>query len=166
MYKLHFLLYPYYMESSILKELIVNAEVYEVWDAWTTEAGIKTFFAPDGKVELKESGKYEIYFLPPEKEGARGSEDCHIICFTPKKMLSFSWSAPPEYPEIRRQRTTVVVWLEHIDDYKTLVKIEHTGWKESEQWNAVYDYFQKAWDVVLSRLQKRFIDGPIIWNEQ
>ena len=37
-------------ERAIDKEVTVAATVDEVWDAWTTRAGIVGFFAPDAKI--------------------------------------------------------------------------------------------------------------------
>jgi hypothetical protein len=57
-------------------EFEVNAPIEKAWDAWTTPDGIKTFYAPDCKVDLRVDGAYEIYFLPDAKPGERGGERC------------------------------------------------------------------------------------------
>lgn len=49
----------------------VNAPIEKAWDAWTTPEGIKTFFAPDCKVDLRVDGAYEIYFFPEAKHCGR-----------------------------------------------------------------------------------------------
>lgn len=43
-------------ERVIRAEVIVPASLNVVWDAWTTEAGIKTFFGRDCRVELRVDG--------------------------------------------------------------------------------------------------------------
>src|SRR5262245_20937006 len=40
-------------ERSIHAEIMIEADIEKVWRAWTTEAGIKTFFAPDARVDLR-----------------------------------------------------------------------------------------------------------------
>jgi uncharacterized protein YndB with AHSA1/START domain len=152
------------MNKKIYKEIKVSTSLSNVWNAFTTTEGIKTFFAPDGKIELKFGGRYEIYFNPPENVRNRGSEGCNILSFIPERMLSFTWSAPPEFPNVRKERTWVVLEFEDLKDSTVLVRLTHLGWKEGKEWDEVYNYFDGAWGVVLNRLKKRFQEGPIKWE--
>jgi uncharacterized protein YndB with AHSA1/START domain len=61
-------------DRAIREEVIVEASVDAVWDAWTTEAGVRSFFAPACAVELRVNGPYEIVFNPEAKPGQRGAE--------------------------------------------------------------------------------------------
>ena len=89
-------------------------------------------------------------------EGLRGSEGCKIISYLPKKMLSFTWNAPPQYPEIRNHehKTWVVVTFDSVEENKTKVGLHHMGWLNGEQWDEVYNYFNSAWTTVLDWLEK------------
>jgi uncharacterized protein YndB with AHSA1/START domain len=84
-------------------ELEVNAPIERAWDAWTTPDGIKTFFAPDCKVELRVDGAYEIYLSPEAKLGERGSEGMHILGLEPMRRFAFtSPGARPHNPRYPR----------------------------------------------------------------
>ena len=48
----------------------MKAPVEAVWQAWTTSEGIKSFFAPDARVEARPDGPFEIYFNPYAPPGA------------------------------------------------------------------------------------------------
>ena len=150
--------------KKIYKEIQVSASISDVWNAFTTAEGIKTFFAPDAKIELWLGGTYEIYFNPPEDVGNRGSEGCSVLSFIPEKMLSFTWNAPPEFPNVRKERAWVVLEFEGLKDNTVLVRLTHLGWKEGKEWDEVYNYFDSAWGVVLNRLKKRFEEGPVKWD--
>jgi uncharacterized protein YndB with AHSA1/START domain/uncharacterized protein YciI len=141
------------------KEVTVTASAHEVWRAWTTAEGAKTFFAPEAHIELRVGGPYELYFAPSAPEGQRGSEGCRVLSFLPGEMLSFSWSAPPTFPEIRKERTCVVVRFEDLGDGRVRVRLCHHGWGAGEQWDQVYAYFDRAWAYVLGNLEKRFGTG-------
>lgn len=93
----------------IKKEATVKAPLRAVWKAWTTDEGVRTFFAPDSNVELKIGGLYEIFFLPDAAEGDKGSDGMRVLSFLPEKMLSFEWNNPPSLPEVRGEKTWVVV---------------------------------------------------------
>jgi uncharacterized protein YndB with AHSA1/START domain len=149
----------------IRKQVIVNASVKAVWDAWTTPEGAVTFFAPQANIHLVIGGPYELFFDLDAPEGSRGSEGLKILSFLPMEMLSFEWNAPPQYPTVRKgPYTWVVVQFYPYGQNKVRVTLTHAGWKEGEEWNKVFQYFKHAWDIVLARLEYRFTKGPIDWN--
>jgi len=57
-------------ERAIDKTVDVNASVDDVWDAWTTRAGIVSFFAPDAKIEPRVGGAFEVYIDPEAPPGS------------------------------------------------------------------------------------------------
>jgi len=142
----------------IEKEIIVEASLKEAWDRWTTEEGIRSFFAQDCEVDLQLGGKYEIYFLKDAEPGQRGSEGCKVLSFIPYEMFSFSWNAPPQFPDIRNgsTHTYVVLNFEKIETHKTKVRLRHLGWEEGETWSEVFAYFDSAWSKVLTWLSESF----------
>ncbi len=158
---------PVVQERAITETITVKANVNDVWNAWTTSEGIKTFFAPDAKVEARAGGPFEIYIDPMAAPGMKGADDMVFLAVQPKKMISFTWNAPPSLPEARKQRTVVVVRFVPRGDTLTEVTLHHTGWGEpapDNEWGKAYDYFAKAWPGVLKNLKKRFEDGPVDWK--
>jgi len=151
-------------QKKIQKEVTVAAPVTEVWRAWTTQEGVLTFFARRANVELKIGGRYEMLFNPDEPPGLQGGEGLKILSYLPQEMLSFTWNAPPQYPTVRDQHTWVVVQFEPMDADTTRVKLTHLGWQTGDEWDQVFGYFMRAWEVVLGRLQYHFATGPIDWN--
>lgn len=151
------------------KSAIVPAAPADVWAAWTTAEGIRTFLAPDGKVEAKAGGAYEIWFTPDAAPGARGCDGCTVISADPPKKLAFTWSYPPAIPELRDSRAKGRVTVELLPGSvgeTTLVTLVHDGFPEGEAGEKGRAYFDKAWDVVLSRLRERFIRGPVDWSKK
>ena len=156
-------------ERMIEKQAVVNAPIEDVWKAWSTTDGVKSFFAPDAKVEARSGGPFEIYMNPYAEPGLKGADDMRVLAVQPPTMISFTWNAPPHQPEIRAQRTMVIVRLRAVDAKTTEVTLRQVGWGDGEKWDATYAYFDRAWGNVLSNLQKRFTDGPIDftrWLEQ
>ncbi len=58
--------------KTLHKEVVVPAARDLVWNCWTTTEGMKSFFAPESKIELTPGGAYELYLDPPTAVGARG----------------------------------------------------------------------------------------------
>ena len=156
----------WYLETplAIRKAVVVPASVDKVWEAWTTTEGVTTFFAPKASVELAVFGDYEMYFDPGQPKGQQGSEGCKILSFIAGEMLSFTWNAPLSMPTVRQARTWVVLHFYTHEGNQTRITLTHVGWKMGEEWQKALQYFDRAWEVVLGRLQYRFLEGPIDWK--
>jgi uncharacterized protein YndB with AHSA1/START domain len=150
---------------AITHELIIPGPVNEVYRAWTTVEGIKTFFAPEANIKLEIMGPYEIIFLPNNPEGLRGGEGNVILSFQENKMFSFTWNAPPELKEVRNERTHVLLRFSEINKKETRLLFFQDGWGEGGEWEKSYEYFSYAWKkVVLPRLQYCFEVQPVDWK--
>jgi uncharacterized protein YndB with AHSA1/START domain len=151
-------------DRAVRVEGIVNAPVREVWRVFTTSEGAEEFFAQKANIALAIGGPYEIQFDPnDERSGTKGLK---ILSYAPEEMISFQWNAPPELPEVRNGGTWVVVEMEPVDAGRTRVTVTHLGWKTGPQWDQAYVHFQSGWGDLMSRLEKRFTDGPIDWTAQ
>jgi uncharacterized protein YndB with AHSA1/START domain len=151
-------------ERAIDKEVLVPAGVDAVWQAWTTNEGLTSFFAPEAVVEARVGGPFHIHMDPKGEPGQRGADDMRILAIQPKKMLSFDWNAPPSLPQARQQRTFVIVRLQPVDNKTTRVTLHHTGWGDGGEWEQAYQYFDRAWGQVLGGLKTRFEQGPKDWG--
>jgi uncharacterized protein YndB with AHSA1/START domain len=127
--------------ADVVKEIDVRASPSDVWKAWTTVDGVKTFFAPAARIDLRPGGAYEIAF-----DGTAGST---VVAIEPMKKLAFGWSIAPHAP------TTVTVEL--LPQGKTTrVRLTQSG--------STDEHFERTWGVVLARLAHRFRRGPLDWN--
>jgi PTH1 family peptidyl-tRNA hydrolase len=160
---------------AVRKDVVVPATPEQVFDAFTTEEGARTFFAPDAHIELEVGGPYELWFDLDAPEGERGSEGCVVLAHERPRFVVFNWNAPPGIPTVRAGRKTRVEVrfdaagaAEAADaadatDVGTRVRLTHTGWGRGPDWDEAFAYFDGAWDVVLERLRARFTSGPIDW---
>lgn len=143
------------------KEVTVSASLDEVWRAWTTSEGIAEFFSPESRIELRVGGPYELYMSikEPDESGKRGSEGCKVLSYLPKEMLSFEWNFSPKTPGLRMSgaKTHVVLRFEDLGG-RVRVRFAQLGWREGEEWDQGFAYFDSAWDWVLANLKKSFDD--------
>lgn len=157
---------PMTLDPRIIQcEATVAAPIQAVWDAWTTNEGASTFFAPQANISAQPGGPYEIFFNPDAPKGTRGAEGMLVLAVQEPLFLSFTWNAPPHLPTVRGQYTHVEIRLQSISENSTHVTLEHGGWGTGGEWESAFDYFVRAWGkVVLPRLVQRFESGPIDWN--
>ena len=144
------------MEKHIFKEAIIPGSISNVWNAWTVKEELIKFFAADAEIELQIGGKYEMYFLLDNPPGLKGGEGNRVLSFVPQRMLSFTWNAPPQYPNVRKEKTWCVLFFDKLDANSTKICFYQFGWKDGEEWDQVYNYFLEAWNYVLNNLKKYF----------
>jgi uncharacterized protein YndB with AHSA1/START domain len=137
-----------------------RAAAGDIWRAWTTDEGIRTWLLDDSRIELRVGGPYEWYFTTDSPQGQRGSEGCQVLAFQPPTNLSFTWNAPPHLAGVREQRTVVLLQLRPAaTNDVTRVGLTHVGWGDGSEWDEAFTYFDAAWDRVLEALVTYFADA-------
>jgi len=144
------------LDRILFKTAVVNAPLADVWKAWTTTEGVKSFFAPDALVEAVPGGRFEIYFSKDAPQGSRGSEGCKVLSVEPMRSFAFDWNAPPSMPAVRAKRTNVQLLFEELGPREVRVRLVSLGWGKGDEWLKAHEYFDKAWSFVLANLEKRF----------
>jgi len=143
-------------ERAIRHEIVVNATPEQVWQAFTTVAGVKAFLCPDARIEARVGGAYEIYFLVDAPAGSRGSEGCTILELDPPRRLVFNWNFPPHLPAIRSEHTRVELTFTPAGWEGTRVSLLQSEWQAGPEWDAGFAYFESAWAEVLHWLRQYF----------
>ncbi|HLY76404.1 MAG TPA: SRPBCC domain-containing protein [Thermoplasmata archaeon] len=138
------------------KETTISSPIERAWWAWTTSEGIAAWWAKSSWIELRIGGAFELYFLLNRPRGSQGSEGCRILSYRPPDMLSFSWNFPPSIPELREERTWVVLNLASEEPGVTQVSLDQLGWKEGPAWESGWKSLDDAWEQVLEAFRTRF----------
>lgn len=116
-------------------------------EKWLTEAA---------DVEPKVGGKYELFWNPEDKEND-STIGCEVLAIHPSRFISFEWKGPKQFRHFMnevRPLTNVVVFFIPCQDY-TEVHLLHTGWRDTPEWEEARQWFNKAWAISLSELQKQ-----------
>ena len=155
----------YASEPAIELTVSVKAPVSAVWQAWTTSAGIVSFFAPEAEVDPRPDGAFHVHMDPYGKPGLKGADTMQILAIEPEQLLAFTWNAPPHLPQARAQRTVVILRFA-AEGETTRLTLTHLGWGSTGEWPKARAYFEKAWPNVLKNLQSRFETGqPYDWTQ-
>jgi uncharacterized protein YndB with AHSA1/START domain len=155
------------MDPHVHFQLELPAPIQAVWQAWTTEEGLHSFFAPHINMQLRPGGPFEILFSLDGPEGQRGAEGMIVMAFKEPEFFSFTWNAPPDLDQIRSHMSHVVIRFTSLDEKRTQLDFKEDGFAEGGQWDQRLEYFQRAWGaVVLPRLALRFDQGPVQWGSE
>ena len=151
-------------ERQIKVDVTVRAPVAQAWALWSTNEGVRSFFARGSNIELEVDGAYEIFFDPAAPAGLKGADGMRLLAVEPQRRLAFTWNAPASLPYARAQRTVVTVDFAPIGADSTRVTLRHIGWGSGPEWDAAIRYFEPAWNAfVMPMFRHRVAHGPINW---
>ena len=156
---------------TIAVETVVEASPAAVFRLWTTEEGVRSFFAPGTRVEARAGGRYEMIFRPAmDPEGARaGTRGARILRYEPDRRLDFEWSVGVPSVSIDLKGADFATWVEVTFEPvagrpdATRVRLVHEGFRTGGSWDAAYPFFQKSWRDVLDRLTTYCATGRKPW---
>src|SRR5256712_11934636 len=104
------------MDPKILrKETITSALIADVWTVWMQNEGVTSFLAPKANIKLEDQGPYELFFDPEAPLRFRGTEGCKILGDDSMKTLSVEWKTPPQFPNVRKQKTQFSIYFERVE---------------------------------------------------
>lgn len=146
---------------TIIQKETIHAPINLVWAAWTISERVTEWFAPEAIVEAKEGGAFELYFLPGNSE-SMNTKGCKITKLIHEKELQFSWKGPDQFKSFmnnENELTSVTIKFNSVDENLTEVVIEHSGFKNCEEWLEAYKWHEIAWSQVLNSLKSALEKG-------
>ena len=138
--------------------VVVPGSVDDVWNAFTTSAGMRTWIAPAATVELRTGGQWTVAF--PNVAPGGGT----IIDFEPKSFIGIGAMAPEKFPNVRKERTFALFTFTSQSPKSTLVHLTQTGWRDGAEWDDAMNYLEGGNAQLLELLYRRFALGPIDWT--
>lgn len=135
---------------------------------WSTDEGVRTFFAPGSRIGRGAGEEYTILFKPvDDPQGlSHGTKGARVLASVPGRFLAFEWitfagdaslgrNAPPLAPPEVRNESPLPTWVEM--DFLpagngTRVAFRHYGVRDGELWTASQAWFARAWQGVLDQL--------------
>jgi len=143
----------------LVLSITIPASRADVWHAFSTSEGLRTWLTPGAVVDLRPGGEWTAHY-PNGKTGG-GT----IISFVPQKEIVIAAMAPEEYPTVRNTRTHARFTFESRGN-STVVTLEQTGWKDGDEWDKAYEHLFPGNAYLLATLHRRFVNGPLNWAKE
>jgi uncharacterized protein YndB with AHSA1/START domain len=144
-------------QRSLKFEVLVPAKAADVWTAFTTSEGLKTWLWKDCTVDLRPGGGWTVNFPGGSTGGGT------IVSFDAGRQIMIRALAPEKFPEVRHTGTAANFEFASEGD-KTRVTLTQTGWKEGKEWDDAYEYLAQGNAQLLGQLYLRFKNGPLRWQ--
>jgi uncharacterized protein YndB with AHSA1/START domain len=150
---------------SIVTEALIDAPIAEVWGAFTTADGWRSWAVPFAAIDWKVGGLIETSYDPAARAGDPNNIHNRILAYLPHRMLAFrAERAPPGFKHVELlPGLHSVVEFEPIDGRRTRVRLIGLGYREGAGYDELLQFFEKGNTWSLQQLAKRFKDGPVDW---
>jgi len=139
----------------------IERPIAEVFAAWTTDAGLEAWLTKDARVDVRAGGSLQLNALGDV--GSEGTTTLKVLAVEPGRMLSYEWTAPPQFPEVNATPGKWAVLRFDEDAGGTTVTATALGWREGEEWESCYSYFEKGNRAVLDLMKKRLEESAGAW---
>ncbi len=147
------------------QSLFIPAPRAEVWRAWTTSEGFRSFAAPVAAVDMRIGGQIEAAYDPTTRLGDPANIINRVLAYEPERMLAIQIArAPPTFPHAAEARTLWTVI--RLDDAEggSRVAISMLGFRAGPAYDALWRFFEAGNSYTLIKLRDRFVDGPVDWT--
>lgn len=150
-----------FVEASGAKVLRLSIDVpappAEVWKAWTTAEGWKSFAVRNAVVDFRIGGVIETNYAESFTPGAPGNIENVVVAYVPERMLTIQnrkapagFANPAEF-----QQTVTVIELEPVAG-GTRVTLSGVGFRPEPAFDDLYGMFAVGNAWTLEKLYERF----------
>lgn len=152
-------------DRAIQLSAVIPAPPAEVFRAFATTEGFKSWAVPVTQVDLKIGGMMESNYDPRAKIGDPGNIKNAIVAYVPDRLLVIrNIQAPPDFadPELFG-RTVTIIEFQPAGERRTKVVVTNAGYGRGPRWDTLYGHFEWGDAYTLAQLKKRFETGPTDW---
>lgn len=127
-------------------EVEIDASVDDIWTAFTTTEGLKSWVAPHADIDLRVGGKWRANYNEDGKLGDATTIENTILSYDPKRMISLKATGFPdgfEFEEAARE-TWSIFYFEPVSESKTRITVVGLGYNDTEQSQKMRSFFEAA----------------------
>ncbi len=143
------------MDKIIYRSASLRCDTQKAFEMFTLNKHLEKWLTQKADVEPRIGGKYELFWNPKDREND-SAIGCKVLAVHQNKFLSIEWKGPKQFKHFVnevRPLTNVVVFFIPCQKH-TEVHVLHTGWRDTPEWEEARQWFDKAWIMSLSELQK------------
>jgi uncharacterized protein YndB with AHSA1/START domain len=142
-------------ELVLIQELIVDASIDAVWDAYTTKKGWENWAVPLAEVDLKVGGYIKTNYNAEGTIGDSTTIVTHIINYVPKRLLTLQAEITDNFPEFMKEDAEDfynVIYFDELENGHTHIRSFGIGYKNDPRYLSLMNYFIPANEKTLMSL--------------
>lgn len=147
--------------STLRHEAMIDAPAKEVWKAFTTSEGLKSWMAPHASIDLRVGGKMLANYHADGKLGDENTIENTILSFEPERMISIQATKPPAGFPFKASIKDMwsVMYFEPVGADRTRLSLCGMGFKDDAESMKMREFFDKGNAYTLEQLRKKFGRG-------
>lgn len=141
-------------DKRVVAEFEIEASVDDVWNAFTTTDGLKSWVAPLADIDFRVGGKWRANYNADGKLGDTSTIENTILCYDPKRMISLKATGFPEgfeFVDVAKD-TWSVFYFKSVAETKTKITIVGLGYNDTEQSKKMRSFFKPANEYSMKQL--------------
>jgi uncharacterized protein YndB with AHSA1/START domain len=144
--------------SPVITEGFVAAPLRAVWDAWTTNAGLRSWLTLQAEIDLRVGGLVRTNYRENEKLGDQGTIVYTITELEPLRRLSYQITGPPQNFLFKTAVAgmTTTIYFAAVDERTTALRIVDSGFAVDDESQRMRAFFVDGDAITLERLQIHF----------
>jgi len=143
-------------EMMLKQEIVINASVDKVWNAYTTPAGWKKWVTPIVEMDFRINGTIKSHYDSTATLGDNGTIVTHILNYIPHKQITMQAELNENFPAFMKgeeKNLYSIFNFEKIDENQTKLTVYGIGYKNEQQWLDLINFFIQANEVTLNKLK-------------
>jgi uncharacterized protein YndB with AHSA1/START domain len=116
---------------------------------------LKQWLTAEADVEARVNGKYELFWQPDDREN-NSTIGCRVTAIIPGQLLAFQWRSPRQFKLFANTADplTHVVVTFFPERGKARVRLVHSGWHSTPEWEEARAWQEAAWTGALTELER------------
>ena len=131
----------------MIEEIIVDAPLGAVWDAYTTAEGWMSWAAPVAEVDLRPGGRIRTHYGADSKIGDPGTIVLHIVNYVPQRILTLRAELQDNWPEVMKHdadHLMNVIVFDALSDRRTRISSYGVGYGAAPEYDEMLVFFSEA----------------------
>ncbi len=151
----------------LAQEVVVNAPIQQVWDAYTTAEGWTAWAVPAAEVDLRVGGEIRTSYTG--QVGDPGTNVLKILSYVPRRLLSLRATSTENWPEVMKHdadRLSNVILFEQLEDGRTRVESYGIGYSDAPEYESMMQFFIDANERLHANLTRYLEEGERVdWGQ-
>ena len=150
-------------EMILAQEIVVEASLARVWEAYTTSAGWMAWAAPRAEVDLRAGGTIRTHYGAEASIGDPGTNTLHIVNYVPEKVLTLRAEISDRWPEVMKEdagNLMNVILFDARGETETLIRSYGVGYRDLPAYDELMDFFIPANEGLFEKLKEHLEESP------
>lgn len=144
-------------ELMLTQEIIINAPVDKVWNAYTLPEEWKKWVTPVVEMDFKINGTIKSHYDTTASIGDKGTIINHILNYIPYKQITMQAELNDNFPAFikgEERNLYSIVEFEKSDENKTRLTLYGIGYKNEQKWHQLLNFFIQGNEMTLNKLKE------------